>query len=156
MQTATVKMPSEPPPAHLPAVEVERPALSRKVTPALRAQHTVRMESDAPPASQVASAQQPTTNGAAVQLPPEMVGKLKELGLTPAQVDAVVALSREVVEKVVWEVVPVLAETIIKEEIARLILQKMASRPKRLPKGFDYQHLSNSIQAAVRVFAAAA
>ena len=43
-----------------------------------------------------------------------------------------------------------------KEEIARLILQKIASRPKRLPKGFDYQHLSISIQAAVRVFAAAA
>ena len=32
----------------------------------------------------------------------------------------VVALSREVVERVVWEVVPVLAETLVKEEIARL------------------------------------
>jgi hypothetical protein len=32
----------------------------------------------------------------------------------------VLALSREVVEQVVWEVVPVLAETIIKEEIRRL------------------------------------
>jgi hypothetical protein len=32
----------------------------------------------------------------------------------------VLALSRELVEKVVWEVVPVLAETLIKEEIARL------------------------------------
>ena len=30
------------------------------------------------------------------------------------------ALSREVVEHVVWEVVPQLAETLIKEEIARL------------------------------------
>lgn len=50
----------------------------------------------------------------------QMAAKLEELGLTPAQVDAVVALSREVVERVVWEVVPVLAETIIKEEIARL------------------------------------
>ena len=30
------------------------------------------------------------------------------------------ALSREVVERVVWEVVPQLAEAIIKEEIARL------------------------------------
>jgi hypothetical protein len=29
-------------------------------------------------------------------------------------------LSREVIERVAWEVVPVLAETIIKEEIARL------------------------------------
>jgi DNA-binding response OmpR family regulator len=46
--------------------------------------------------------------------------KLEALGLTPAQADAVLALSREVVEKVVWEVVPVVAEALIKEEIARL------------------------------------
>jgi hypothetical protein len=50
-----------------------------------------------------------------------LAGKLGELGLSPQQVDAVLALSREVVEKVVWEVVPQLAETIIKEEIARLV-----------------------------------
>jgi DNA-binding response OmpR family regulator len=50
----------------------------------------------------------------------QMAGKLEQLGLTPNQVDAVLALSRDVVERVVWEVVPVLAETIIKEELARL------------------------------------
>jgi CheY-like chemotaxis protein len=50
----------------------------------------------------------------------QLSGKLEALGLTPAQVDGVLALSREVVERVVWEVVPVLAETIIKEEIQRL------------------------------------
>lgn len=33
---------------------------------------------------------------------------------------AVLALSRDVVERVVWEVVPVLAETMIREEIKRL------------------------------------
>jgi CheY-like chemotaxis protein len=49
-----------------------------------------------------------------------LAGKLGELGLSPAQVEGVLALSREVVERVVWEVVPQLAETIIKEEIARL------------------------------------
>ncbi|MEJ7735571.1 MAG: hypothetical protein WKG00_41090 [Polyangiaceae bacterium] len=49
-----------------------------------------------------------------------MAGKLQELGLSQVQVDAVMALSREIVERVVWEVVPVLAETIIKEEISRL------------------------------------
>ncbi len=59
-------------------------------------------------------------DGATAQITGQMAAKLEELGLTPAQVDAVVALSREVVERVVWEVVPVLAETIIKEEIARL------------------------------------
>jgi CheY-like chemotaxis protein len=50
----------------------------------------------------------------------QMAAKLGDLGLTSAQIDAVLALSREVVERVVWEVVPVLAETIIKEEIGRL------------------------------------
>ncbi len=125
-------MPSEPPPqppAHLPAIEPERPALSRKDTPALRQQHTVKMASDAPPASQFtphtngtahAAAAAPVSAPAVAQLPPELAGKLKEIGLTPVQVDAVLALSREVVERVVWEVVPVLAETIIKEEITRL------------------------------------
>lgn len=46
--------------------------------------------------------------------------RLEGLGLDPSQVQSVLALSREVVERVVWEVVPVLAETLIKEEIARL------------------------------------
>ncbi|MDB4939146.1 MAG: response regulator receiver protein [Labilithrix sp.] len=51
----------------------------------------------------------------------QLAGKLGELGLSPAQADAVLALSRDVVERVVWEVVPQLAETMIKEEIARLM-----------------------------------
>ena len=57
---------------------------------------------------------------ASVALPADLSSKLADLGLTEAQVAGVLALSREVVEKVVWEVVPVLAETMIKEEIARL------------------------------------
>jgi CheY-like chemotaxis protein len=58
--------------------------------------------------------------GAAALVNGQLQAKLEQLGLTPAQVDAVAALSREVVERVVWEVVPVLAETLIKEELARL------------------------------------
>jgi hypothetical protein len=50
----------------------------------------------------------------------EMARKLGELGLTQEQVQGVLALSREVIEAVVWEVVPDLAETIIREEIKRL------------------------------------
>lgn len=46
--------------------------------------------------------------------------KLAGLDLTPDQVRGVLALSREVIEQVVWEVVPDLAEALIKEEIARL------------------------------------
>jgi len=49
-----------------------------------------------------------------------LAGKLGDLGLTPAQAEAVLSLSRELVERVVWEVVPQLAETMIREEIARL------------------------------------
>ncbi len=47
--------------------------------------------------------------------------QLATLGLTAQQTQAVLALSREVVERVVWEVVPQLAETLIREEIARLM-----------------------------------
>ena len=46
--------------------------------------------------------------------------KLSGLGLTAEQVEAVTRLSREVVERVVWEVVPDMAEALIKEEIRRL------------------------------------
>jgi CheY-like chemotaxis protein len=53
----------------------------------------------------------------------EMATKLSGMGLTPEQASAVLALSREVIEKVVWEVVPDLAETIIREEIKRLTSQ---------------------------------
>lgn len=75
-----------------------------------------------PAAAAAAAAQKPAAAApaAAVALPKELKSKLDDLGLTPAQVDAVLALSREVVERVVWEVVPVLAETIIKEELSRL------------------------------------
>lgn len=46
--------------------------------------------------------------------------KLEGMGLTPEQVTAILSLTKEVVERVVWEVVPDLAETIIREEIQRL------------------------------------
>jgi CheY-like chemotaxis protein len=76
----------------------------------------------------------PTTPGTPAYSPPapavaasggngahaEFASKLGGLGLTPAQIEGVLSLSREVVEKVVWEVVPTLAEAMIKEEITRL------------------------------------
>src|SRR6185503_5885929 len=65
-----------------------------------------------PPAPVAASA----GNGAHA----DFARKLGGLGLTPAQIEGVLSLSREVVEKVVWEVVPTLAEAMIKEEIKRL------------------------------------
>jgi CheY-like chemotaxis protein len=71
---------------------------------------------EAPAVSRAAAAHESVaaaTNG-------HLAGKLDELGLSPQQVEAVLALSRELVERVVWEVVPALAETLIKEEIVRL------------------------------------
>jgi hypothetical protein len=69
-----------------------------------------------PPAPAVAPAPAASGNGAHA----EFASKLGGLGLTPAQIEGVLSLSREVVEKVVWEVVPTLAEALIKEEISRV------------------------------------
>jgi CheY-like chemotaxis protein len=63
----------------------------------------------------------PVATDTAATLPADFAGKLGGLGLSSAQVEAVLSLSREVVEQVVWEVVPTLAETIIKEELRRLM-----------------------------------
>lgn len=71
----------------------------------------------------VAATSASSSSGAKAPVAPlngSMSDKLAQLGLTPDQVQGVLALSREVVEQVVWEVVPHLAETLIKEEIARL------------------------------------
>lgn len=67
-----------------------------------------------------AAAAPPKVAAAVAAANADLTGQLQELGLSADQVAGVLALSREVVEKVVWEVVPVLAETLIKEEIARL------------------------------------
>jgi CheY-like chemotaxis protein len=72
----------------------------------------------AAPAAIAHPAPAPTAVAAAVN--GRLSTKLGDLGLTPQQADAVMALSREVVERIVWEVVPQLAEALIKEEIARL------------------------------------
>ncbi|HMJ16057.1 MAG TPA: response regulator [Polyangiaceae bacterium] len=66
-----------------------------------------------------ASAPGPAVAGATA-VDGQFAQRLAGLGLTNEQVQGVLALSRDVVEKVVWEVVPVLAETLIKEEIRRL------------------------------------
>jgi hypothetical protein len=50
-----------------------------------------------------------------------VVERLQTLGLTPDQVEGVLKLSAEVVERVVWEVVPELAESMIREELHRLV-----------------------------------
>ncbi len=74
----------------------------------------------APPAPPPTAAPAAPAPAAAAAVNGHMAPKLAAMGLSPAQAEAVMALSREVVERVVWEVVPQLAEAIIKEEIQRL------------------------------------
>ncbi len=71
--------------------------------------------SSAPPSSPLQAA------GASEALSHSVVARLETLGLTPDQVEGVLKLSAEVVERVVWEVVPELAEAMIREELHRLI-----------------------------------
>jgi CheY-like chemotaxis protein len=59
--------------------------------------------------------------GASEALSHSVVERLETLGLTPDQVEGVLKLSAEVVERVVWEVVPELAEAMIREELHRLV-----------------------------------
>jgi CheY-like chemotaxis protein len=99
----------QPPQARAPAPVPTAPA---PATPhGGSSEYTVRTA--VPPRQPIAAPVVAAANG-------QLAGKLGELGLTPQQVDAVLALSRDVVERVVWEVVPQLAEMLIKEEIARL------------------------------------
>ena len=96
--------PLSPAPPHA----AQRPAPQVNAPPPQQARNEARNDASAPVAAAV--------NG-------HLAGKLSELGLTPQQAEAVLTLSRDVVERVVWEVVPQLAETLIKEEIARLTKQ---------------------------------
>ena len=80
------------------------------------------MQSSAPAAKVVSSAAPPLqAAGASEALSHSVVERLETLGLTPDQVEAVLKLSAEVVERVVWEVVPELAEAMISEELHRLV-----------------------------------
>jgi CheY-like chemotaxis protein len=90
-------------PAQKPALELDGEPFA-EVTPAT------------PTAAVTAAANATASNG-------EMANRLSGMGLSPQQIDGVLALSREVIERVVWEVVPDLAETIIREEIRRLTSQ---------------------------------
>ena len=62
-----------------------------------------------------------TSSAAEEAISHSVVERLQTLGLTPEQVEGVLKLSAEVVERVVWEVVPELAEAMIREELHRLV-----------------------------------
>lgn len=123
--------PVAPPPAVVPGVPPASSPISRTApsgVPVFQPPAPAPVAASAPAsiptavnAPRVGSGSQPTiASPVAAAVNGQLAGKLGDLGLSPAQVEGVLALSREVVERVVWEVVPQLAETIIKEEIARL------------------------------------
>ena len=113
--TPSPVIPASPAPAPVQPVANVRPTITS--APAIEVSSSP-VAAAAPPAAKSA----PTTSAAApAALPADFAGKLGGLGLSSAQVEAVLSLSREVVEQVVWEVVPTLAETIIKEELKRLL-----------------------------------
>lgn len=125
--SSPVSAPSSPPviPAVPPSSPAARPAPPPRPAPSPPRAPAPPSPAAAAPAPAPAPAAKPAPAPAAakapaVELPSDLQSKLSDLGLTEAQVSGVLALSREVVEKVVWEVVPALAETMIKEEIARL------------------------------------
>jgi hypothetical protein len=93
-----------------PASPIRRSTVSSWPAPAPK--EGAAPEVHVPPAGAVAKDVAAATEG--------LEERLGDLGLSAEQIQGVLALSREVVERVVWEVVPTLAETIIKEEIARL------------------------------------
>ncbi len=149
-QPAPVARPSAPmapvahPPVARPAAPVAQP-VAAAAAPAPTAgikQSTLSFGSPIPPSVAPKPAVAPSTHQpaepvvalttpkaapagvvAAALADPSLEGKLAALGLTRDQMAGVLALSREVVEQVVWEVVPVLAETMIREEIQRLTAQ---------------------------------
>jgi len=104
------------PPAHGAAPAPSPPAPQVQAKPAFPSPQAPPPRVPTPAAMPAVSAPSAAIAAQANGLAP----KLAQMGLTPAQIEGVLALSREVIEQVVWEVVPQLAETMIKEEIARL------------------------------------
>jgi len=103
-----------------PGMPMNAPPLAARAAPTLMAAGTApEMARPAPMATATAPAAPVAValggaNGA------DFAKKLGSLGLTTDQVNGVLSLSRDVLERVVWEVVPTLAETMIREEIQRL------------------------------------
>ncbi len=106
-------------PAAAPQVAPVQPVAS--VRPTITSAPSIEIGSSPVAAAPVVAAPNIVQVAPAAALPGDFAGKLGGLGLSSAQVEAVLSLSREVVEQVVWEVVPTLAETIIKEELKRLL-----------------------------------
>ena len=121
MQRAKTLIYNPPSPVGAPApMPVVAPIAARPITALSPGMPRPVAAPSALTATLLGAGTEPAPNHVAAHVNGQLAGKLEQLGLSAAQIEAVTALSREVIERVVWEVVPVLAETIIKEELARL------------------------------------
>lgn len=118
-----------PPPPSRSAAPPPSPRKSPPSVPAAKSANSGRMS--VPP---VAAAKAPAPPSRAPQPPPMDAFASRTIKQTIAKVAAdpeiaaaLNAASRESVEQVAWEVVPRLAEAILKEEIARLVRERLAS-----------------------------
>jgi CheY-like chemotaxis protein len=112
--------PVPPPPA--PAAARPQPAPAAAAAAAAPQRAAAVAPAPAPAAARPAPVAAPAPAPAPVTeiATASLAQKLGTLGLSREQLEGVLALSREVIEQVVWEVVPELAEQLIKEEIKRL------------------------------------
>jgi CheY-like chemotaxis protein len=128
---------AQPRTAARPATAAVAPAAGAAQAPARSGSKTMAFERSpiaGPPAVAAAAVQRPAPVAGPAARPAapapiaavltatggDLAKKLDGLGLNPEQIQGVLLLSREVIERVVWEVVPDLAETLIREEIRRL------------------------------------
>lgn len=118
--SAPLQRPQAPPARISEAPAIARtPVVTPSAPPAAMKKQPIAAASSRP----ARAASVPASMAAVARANGGMADKLEGLGLTSEQIQGVLSLSREVVEQVVWEVVPTLAETLIKEEIARLTSQ---------------------------------
>ena len=111
-----------------------RPTTSPTPAPASRKPAPAPAPAPAPPApapAPVAAAPKPAPAPAPPPPAPAMADAVSaatdRVQGDPKLQEALSGVSREVIERVVWEVVPPLAEAILKEEIARIIRQRLDS-----------------------------
>lgn len=120
-------IPARTGPIASPVATKPKPAPAAPAAQARPAAGGLAARSPAPPAPHAAPAQverQASTQDTIVEIAQFDTDKSleqKASSLSPEQVEAIRAVAREVIERVVWEVVPDLAEAIIKEELARLL-----------------------------------
>jgi CheY-like chemotaxis protein len=105
----------------LPRVPPMQPPISSVLSPA---PVTRKVTTPVPPAA-VAPPSTPTSSPSFASAVSSIVEqKVAAIAARGPEYEAIVKLSREIIEQVVWEVVPELAETIIRQEIDRLASAK--------------------------------